>query len=109
MLEVRWYLHPPTVRTVRHRGPTLAQKGSIIMKTITLTEQIDGLIQRHQMSDAQAAEYLGVPISTIRNWRYGRREPSASAKRLVEILLMLETLAPGIHDSLVPPAVAARS
>src|SRR5262249_7719715 len=37
------------------------------------------LRERAGKSQAQAAEAAGVPVATLRNWEYGRREPLLSA------------------------------
>jgi DNA-binding transcriptional regulator YiaG len=64
--------------------------------------QIKSTIERLQLTDKQAAEYLGVPVFTLRKWLTGEREPGAATYRLIEVLGMLEALAPAIHQSLLP-------
>lgn len=60
------------------------------------------LMSRLQLDDHRAAAYLGVPIHTLRKWLTGERIPSASVLRLVEVLGIVEALAPGLHASLIP-------
>lgn len=64
--------------------------------------QIKSTIDRLKLTDNQAADYLGVPVHTLRKWLTGEREPSAATYRLIEVLGMLEALAPAIHQSLLP-------
>jgi len=57
---------------------------------------------RLNFDESQAAAYLGVPVPTFRKWISGERQPNASVFRLIEVLGIIETLAPAIHDSLLP-------
>jgi DNA-binding transcriptional regulator YiaG len=63
--------------------------------------QIKDTIDRLGLTDKQAAEYLGVPVFTLRKWLTGERAPGAATHRLVEVLGMLEALAPELHQSLL--------
>jgi DNA-binding transcriptional regulator YiaG len=47
------------------------------------------------LTDASMARYLGVPVSTWRNWACGHREPGA-------VLDAVECLAPEMHKHLLP-------
>jgi hypothetical protein len=60
------------------------------------------LITRHQLTEAQAAALLGVPVFTLRKWRTGTRAPNAAAVRLVEVFDLLAVLAPAILAGLIP-------
>ncbi len=40
-------------------------------------------IEQRWLSVEEAAEYLNIPIKTLRDWRYRRVEPSAKFGRLV--------------------------
>jgi hypothetical protein len=60
------------------------------------------LINRHQLTEAQAASLLGVPVFTLRKWRTGTRAPNAAAVRLLEVLDLLAVLAPALLDGLIP-------
>ena len=62
------------------------------------------LRSRLDLSPAQMADYLGVPIHTLRKWESGERSGSATLLRLLDILGMVEALAPGLHAALVPAA-----
>lgn len=64
------------------------------------------LVTRHQLTEAQAAGLLGVPVFTLRKWQAGTRAPSAAAVRLVEVLDMLNALAPALLGALIPAPVA---
>lgn len=57
---------------------------------------------RLSLSEAQAADYLGVPVFTLRKWSTGERVPAAVAVRLLDVLEMLEALAPALHAGLIP-------
>ena len=60
------------------------------------------LIARRGLSEARAADLLGVPVYTFRKWAAGQRSPSASAVRLLGVLGMLEALAPALLSALEP-------
>jgi DNA-binding transcriptional regulator YiaG len=62
---------------------------------------IRNTIERLELTDNQAADYFGVPLFTLRKWLNGERAPGAATHRLVEVLGMLEAMAPAIHDSLL--------
>jgi DNA-binding transcriptional regulator YiaG len=47
------------------------------------------------------ADYLGVPLPTYRNWRDGHREPPAAVNRLLDVLGIVEALAPAIHEQIL--------
>ena len=66
------------------------------------------LMTRLDLTEAQAAAYFAVPVYTFRKWLSGERAPSASVLRLVEIMGMVEALAPGLHEALMPDPVARR-
>lgn len=69
------------------------------------TVQLRDLVSRLQLSDTRAAAYLGVPVTTYRKWINGTRAPGAVAVRLLDVLGMIEALAPGMHAHLIPAAV----
>ena len=60
------------------------------------------LCTRFGFDDSQAAAYMGVPVPTFRKWLSGERTPNASALRLLEVLGVIETLAPALHASFMP-------
>lgn len=62
------------------------------------------LIARLGLDEPRAAAYLGVPVYTLRKWIKGERAPSAATLRLLEVLGLIEALAPAIHAALVPVA-----
>jgi DNA-binding transcriptional regulator YiaG len=77
-------------------------KKTLISRSSGFAERIKSTIERLQLTDNQAADYLGVPVFTLRKWLTGEREPGAATYRLVEVLGMLEALAPALHESLLP-------
>jgi hypothetical protein len=66
---------------------------------------LDAVTTRHQLTEAQAAGLLGVPVFTLRKWRTGTRAPSAAAVRLVEVLCTIEAIAPGLFNVMIPDPV----
>jgi transcriptional regulator with XRE-family HTH domain len=58
---------------------------------------------RLDFSPAEMADYLGVPIYTLRKWESGERGSSAAVMRLLDVLGMVEALAPALHESFLPP------
>jgi len=59
-------------------------------------------IARLGLDENRAAQYLGVPVYTLRKWANGERAPSASAIRLLDVLGTLEALAPALHAAFLP-------
>ena len=53
------------------------------------------------LTQPRMAAYLGVPVATYQSWEMGLREPSASALRLLDVLGIVEALAPGVHAELL--------
>lgn len=68
----------------------------------TISERIADLQTRYSMNDEQCAEYLGVPVHTLRNWRTGKRVPAAVVYKLLDVLGIVEALAPAVHEHLIP-------
>ena len=60
------------------------------------------LRETHGWTEAQMACYLGVRVGTYRNWEKGRRAVPDTVVRLVEVLALIEALAPEIHKMLEP-------
>lgn len=73
----------------------------------TVAALVRATVDRLTLTDSQAADYFGVPVFTVRKWLTGEREPGAAVARLVEVLGLVEALAPSLHSSLVP-AVAVK-
>jgi hypothetical protein len=61
---------------------------------------------RRGLSETRAADLLGVPVFTLRKWTAGQRAPNAAAVRLLEVLGMLDALAPALLGALEPAAAA---
>jgi transcriptional regulator with XRE-family HTH domain len=64
--------------------------------------------ERLNLNDSQLAEYLGVPVYTVRKWLTGTRTPAAVAVKLLDVLGTLEAVAPAIHAALLPAPVVKR-
>jgi len=60
------------------------------------------LVTRHQLTEAQAAGLMGVPVFTLRKWVNGTRAPNAAAVRLLEVLDMLNAFAPDLLACITP-------
>ena len=75
------------------------------MTQIKFTADLLALIARHNLCETQAAGLLGVPVFTLRKWTSAQRAPSASAVRLLEVLGLLEAVAPALLDALTPGPV----
>lgn len=70
-------------------------------------QRIKDTITRLQLTDTQAAHYLGVPVTTFRNWVTGQRAPGAAVMRLLEVLGTIEVMNPVLHAALMPAASPA--
>ena len=64
--------------------------------------RLRSLRERLGLTPGQAAAYLGVPLATWRHWHDGLREPPAAVDRLLDVLGVVEALAPDIHARLLP-------
>lgn len=64
----------------------------------------DALRARLGLSMHGLALYLGAPVHTVRKWATGERVPPAAVVRLVEVLGLVEALAPAVHAALIPAA-----
>ena len=76
------------------------------MTHIKFTADLLALIARHNLCETQAAGLLGVPVFTLKKWTSAQRAPSASAVRLLEVLGLLEAVAPALLAALTPGPVA---
>jgi hypothetical protein len=68
----------------------------------TLAERVRHTLDRLHLDDTRGAEYLGVPVYTVRKWITGEREPGAAVARLLDVLGMVEAMAPALHGSFMP-------
>ena len=71
------------------------------MTKLELQSHLTALMARHQLTPERLAKYLGTPEHTVKHWLDGTRMPGASTIRLLQVLGMIETLAPLIHDNLI--------
>lgn len=65
----------------------------------TVGAQVAQTVERLGLNDAQAAQYFAVPVYTVRKWLTGEREPGAAVARLLEVMGLLEALAPNLHQT----------
>lgn len=68
----------------------------------TVAARVRDTIERLHLNEPDAADYLGVPVYTLRKWVTGEREPAAAVMRLLDVLGMVEAMHPGTHDALMP-------
>ena len=68
----------------------------------TVAAQVVQTVERLGLSEVQAAQYFAVPVFTVRKWLSGEREPGAAVARLLEVMGLLEALAPNLHQSFLP-------
>ena len=61
--------------------------------------QVAQTVERLGLNDSQAAQYFAVPVYTVRKWLTGEREPGAAVARLLEVMGLLEALAPNLHQT----------
>ena len=69
----------------------------------SLAERVRQTLERLHLDDTRGAAYLGVPVFTVRKWITGEREPGAAVARLLDVLGLVEALAPALHGSFLPP------
>jgi DNA-binding transcriptional regulator YiaG len=72
------------------------------LPSTALTERLAQTRQRLKLTQPRMALYLGVPTATYQSWEMGLRDPSASVLRLLDVLGLIEALAPGVHAELMP-------
>lgn len=72
------------------------------------SDRLRATLHRLNLSEQQGADYLGVPVYTLRKWLTGQRVPAAVAVRLLDVLDLMETLAPALHAGLVPAPTVTR-
>ena len=68
----------------------------------TFAARVRDTMHRLNLDEREAADYLGVPIYTLRKWESGERGSSAAVMRLLDVLGMVEALAPALHASFLP-------
>ena len=56
------------------------------------------------LSEAAMAQYIGVPVHTLRGWIKGTRKPDAAPLCLMHLLQTIETRAPVLHVDLIHDA-----
>lgn len=73
----------------------------------TVAAQVRATVDRLNLDEPRAAAYFGVPVFTLRKWCSGEREPGAAVARLLDVMGLVEALAPALHDSFLPPVSQA--
>ena len=68
----------------------------------TFAARVRDTMHRLNLDEREAADYLGVPVFTLRKWCSGERQPGAAVMRLLDVLGMVEALAPALHASFLP-------
>ena len=69
----------------------------------TFAARVRDTMHRLNLDEREAADYLGVPVFTLRKWASGERQPGAAVLRLFDVLGMVEALAPALHAPFLPP------
>ena len=65
----------------------------------TFAARVRDTMHRLNLDEREAADYLGVPVFTLRKWTTGERQPGAAVMRLLDVLGMVEAMAPALHAS----------
>ena len=81
--------------------PTRGRPRTRALPDTDVTRRLVATRQRLVLTKPRMAAYLGVPVATYQSWEMGVREPSASALRLLDVLGIVEALAPGVHAELL--------
>ena len=68
----------------------------------TFAARVRDTMHRLNLNEREAADYLGVPVFTLRKWCSGERQPGAAVIRLLDVLGMVEAMAPALHASFLP-------
>lgn len=55
------------------------------------------------------ADYLGLTVHAVRKIENGTRAPSGPLARLVDVLGMVEAMAPALHAAMIPQGAQAQS
>ena len=73
-----------------------------VVPSTEITERLTQTRHRLALTQTRMALYLGVPTATYQSWEMGLRDPSASVLRLLDVLGLVEAVAPGVHAQLLP-------
>ena len=94
-----------TTETTTTETTTTEASETAASETAATTENPFTLMAaRLGLDETRAAGLMGVPVYTWRKWASGQRQASASAYRVLELLAMMEALAPDLLAALVPVA-----
>lgn len=72
------------------------------MSDPSFVDTLRGLAARHSLDKTQIAALMGVSVFTLRHWQAGTRTPTSSAVQLLDVLCLVEILAPDLLVALVP-------
>ena len=64
-------------------------------------DRLNAIMSRGRITPSELARYLGVPMNTLTHWLRGERMPGAASLRLLELLELVEIVAPQVHDRLI--------
>lgn len=92
----------------RKRGRPAKVNPAVYVET-DLTRHLADWQKRLGLSDQGMATYLGVPVVTFQQWIRGQRTPNSSARRLIEVLQAVESIAPDLAWLLKPGSPGAAS
>lgn len=73
------------------------------MNDLSFSTELQSAQKRLGITSWQLSRYLGVSYGALRHWVNGSRQPDTVARRLVQVLGTIETMAPDIHKHLMPP------
>jgi putative transcriptional regulator len=62
-----------------------------------------GVRARTQLTQAQFAARIGVPIETVRNWEQGKRSPRGPARALLKVIDAVPDVAFAVLSTSKPP------
>ena len=67
--------------------------------------RLSATMARLELTAQGAADYLVVPVTPIRKWIDCTRTPGAAVIRLLDVLGIVEAIAPSIHAAMLPTAI----
>lgn len=71
----------------------------------SFAHRLTDTLHRLNLNEPRGAAYLGVPVFTLRKWASGERQPNAAVIRLLDVLGMVEAMAPALHESFLPSEI----
>lgn len=74
-----------------------------------MNEQLTTWRASLELSVNGMSAYLGVPVNTYTKWEKGERQPPAAARKLFDVLRLVQVLAPQVHEQLINTATGTVS